>query len=832
MSRAKGLASHVCLKGEYMEDFEKLGAFYLGREYDFENKKSKENLLLYDSRDLLTHAVAVGMTGSGKTGLCIGLLEEAAIDGIPSVIIDPKGDLSNLFLTFPDLKPDDFMPWINAEDARKKGLSTREYADKQAQLWKKGLAGWGQDGARIQRLRDAADFIIYTPGSSAGIPVSILKSFEAPPQALVADTDLLRERINTTVTSLLNLLGIEADPLQSREHILLSTILDSAWKNGQNLDLTNFIQGIQSPPFSRIGVFDIESFFPSKDRFSLAMKLNNLLAAPGFQTWLEGEPLEMDRIMYTSEGKPRVSIFSIAHLSDAERMFFVSLLLTQLMGWMRTQSGTTSLRALFYMDEIYGYFPPVANPPSKSPLMTLLKQARAFGLGLVLATQNPVDLDYKGLSNIGTWFIGRLQTEKDKERMMEGLEGAGAGTAGGLDRKKMDRLLSGLGKRIFLMNNVHEDAPVIFETRWVMSYLRGPMTRNQIKRLMGEKKAASPSPAAPSEKTERPAPPKKTVMPSHSSRPVLPPGIPEYFIPVLPDHEGENDIFYEPMLLGSGNIYYSNAKAGVATEDHIVLITNLDDDSSGLNWDEATPVSFSDEALDKFPESQDASYNTFPKSASIKKNYIKWGKSLREWLYRNKKLELLKSQSLKVVSQPGEDERDFRIRLQLTGHEKRDALIEKIRKKYTSKITTLEDRIRRAEHTVEREKEQAKQQKLQAALSFGATLFGALLGRKKLSSSTLGRATTTAGRAGRVLKESKDIELAQENVDELKERLAQLQEQLAAETEEAKLSISPLTEKLDSIEIKPKKKDIAISLVALVWGPYGQTEKGGITPLW
>ena len=369
-----------------MEGFEKLGALYLGREFDAVKKQPKENLLLYDSKDLLTHAVSVGMTGSGKTGLCIALLEEAAIDGIPSIIVDPKGDLSNLLLTFPELKTDDFMPWVSKEDANKKGLSLRDYAEKQAKLWEKGLADWGQDKARIQRLRDAADFTIYTPGSSAGIPVSILKSFETPPQVIVNDSDLLREKINTTVTSLLNLLGIEADPLQSREHILLSTILDSAWKSGQNLDLTSFIQSIQSPPVSKIGVFDIESFFPAKDRFALAMKLNNLLAAPGFQAWLEGEPLDIDRFLFTPEGKPRVAVISIAHLSDAERMFFVSLLLTQLLGWMRTQSGTTSLRALFYMDEIYGYFPPVSNPPSKAPLMTLLKQARAFGLGIVLAT--------------------------------------------------------------------------------------------------------------------------------------------------------------------------------------------------------------------------------------------------------------------------------------------------------------------------------------------------------------------------------------------------------------------------------------------------------------
>ena len=278
-----------------MEDYEKLGAFYLGRPYDLKTKKAKDGILLYDSKDLVTHAVCVGMTGSGKTGLCIALLEEAAIDGIPAIIIDPKGDLSNLLLTFPDLKPEDFAPWVNEEDAQKKNLSTADYAAQQADLWKKGLADWGQDGARIKRLRDAADFRIYTPGSNAGIPVSILKSFAAPPEAIREDTELMTERVNTTVTSLLGLLEIEADPIKSREHILISMILNNAWMNGQDLDIAGLIQQIESPPMTKVGVKDTESFFPFKDRQGLSMSLNNLLAAPAFSSWMEGEPLDIQQ---------------------------------------------------------------------------------------------------------------------------------------------------------------------------------------------------------------------------------------------------------------------------------------------------------------------------------------------------------------------------------------------------------------------------------------------------------------------------------------------------------------------------------------------------------
>src|SRR5688572_483289 len=474
-----------------MDDFEKLGLFYLGREYDLSAGKVTETPVLYDSRDLVTHAVCVGMTGSGQTGLCLGLIEEAAIDGVPVIAIDPKGDLGNLLLTFPRLSAAEFRPWINEDDARRAGVSEDEFAAQQAKTWAAGLAQWGQDGARVQRLREAAEFVIFTPGSRAGRPVSILSSFAAPSPAEREDVELLAERASGTATSALVLAGVDAPP-RSREHSLVAALLSDAWRNGADLDLAALIREIQSPPFDKVGVVDLESFFPEKERFELAMKLNGVLAAPGFETWLEGEPLDPQALFYTPEGRPRVSVFSIAHLGDAERMFFVSLLMNQMVSWMRRQTGTTSLRAILYMDEILGYFPPVSNPPSKPPLMTLLKQGRAFGLGVVLATQNPVDLDYKGLANTGTWFLGRLQTERDKARMLDGLEGV----SGGLDRGDADRVLSALKKRVFLMHNVHDPGPTVFETRWALSYLRGPLSRDQV-RTLTPRAAAAAATAAP-----------------------------------------------------------------------------------------------------------------------------------------------------------------------------------------------------------------------------------------------------------------------------------------------------------------------------------------------
>lgn len=458
--------------------------FYLGRDHDLATGRTSATPLLYKSGQLTTHAVCVGMTGSGKTGLCLSLLEEAALDGIPAICIDPKGDLGNLLLGFPELRPEDFEPWVDPSVADRKGISKEELAQETAELWKKGLASWDEGPERVQRYRDAVERLIFTPGASHGIPMTVLKSFDAPPQALIDDTDAFRSRVQSAVSGLLALLGIDADPVRSREHIFLSNVLTTAWSRGTDLSIAEMIREIQQPPFTRVGVMDLETFYPEKERTKLAMDLNNLLASPSFAGWMAGQPLDVQQLLYSPEGKPRHSIVSIAHLDDAQRMFFVTILLNEILAWTRTQPGTSSLRALVYMDEVYGYFPPSKKPPSKEPMLTLLKQARAFGVGIVLATQNPVDLDYKGLSNTGAWFLGRLQTERDKMRVMEGLEGASAQAGSVFNKQRMEQMLASLGNRVFLLNNVHEDEPRVFQTRWAMSYLAGPFSRGQIKTLM------------------------------------------------------------------------------------------------------------------------------------------------------------------------------------------------------------------------------------------------------------------------------------------------------------------------------------------------------------
>jgi len=810
-----------------MPDFEKLGVFYLGRPYDLQAQKPKKGWLLYDSKDLVTHAVCVGMTGSGKTGLCVNLIEEAALDGIPAIVIDPKGDLANLLLTFPRLRGEDFAPWVNAEEAQKKGISVSEYSQQQADRWKKGLAEWGQDGARIQRLRDAADFAIYTPGSRAGIPVSILSTFAAPPKTVMEDSEWLRERIGITATSLLGLVGIPADPLKSREHILIATILGTVWKLGRNLDLVTLIQHIQKPPFSRIGALDLEGFYPSKDRFELAVVLNNLLAAPGFDLWLQGEALDLGPILHTPEGKPRVAIFSIAHLGDAERMFFVSLLLNQTLGWMRTQSGTTSLRALLYMDEIFGFFPPVANPASKGPMLTLLKQARAFGLGIVLATQNPVDLDYKGLSNAGTWFLGRLQTERDKARVLEGLEGAAASSGAAFDKDKTGQILAGLGNRIFLLHNVHEDAPEVFESRWAMSYLRGPLTREQIKTLMDPRKQALPPGTAPQASAVVP----EIAKSKGSVRPVLPPGVPEYFIPVRGPQPQSSVLVYQPRVLGAAQVRFLDAKAKVDFSCDSVFTTPVTDEAVPVAWEQAdeAPVALSD--LEKSPR-EEARFADLPSVAGRAKSYEGWSKDFSAWVYGNRKTDIFRSPGLQAFSNPGEAERDFRIRLQQVSREQRDRMTEALRQKYAPKKATLEERLRRAQQTVDREAEQAKQQKMQTAISVGATLLGAFMGRKALKSATLGRATTAARGVSRSLKESQDIGRAEETVESVKKQMADLDAQFQAEIEALSAKTDPLTETLETVTLRPKKSDISVRLVALAWAPCWMDPQGRTLLAW
>ena len=810
-----------------MQDYEKLGSFYLGRRWDPAAGKLTDDLVLYDSPDLTTHAVIIGMTGSGKTGLGISLIEEAAIDRVPVIAIDPKGDLGNLLLTFPELRPADFEPWVDAQSAATAGQSVPEFAAGQAAAWRKGLADSGQGPERIARLRAAADFALYTPGSTAGMPISVLGSFSAPPEALRADAELYRQHVQGVVTGLLTLVGIDADPVDSREHILLSSVLDSHWQQGRSLDLGGLIGAIQNPGLGKIGVLDLETFYPSKDRFALAMRLNNLLAAPGFKAWTEGPPLNAGALLFTADGRPRISVLSIAHLGDAERMFFVTMLLSELIAWMRAQSGTSSLRAILYMDEVFGFLPPVAAPPSKVLLLTLLKQARAFGLGVVLSTQNPVDLDYKALSNAGTWFIGRLQTEQDRNRVRDGL--LSAAPTDGLNAASLDATLASLGKRTFLLHNVHDRSPVLMQTRWAMAYLRGPLTREDIRRLA----APAAAPAAPvataaaAVQSAATPPPARVPAAAAGGRPVLPPDLPVTFATPRARPAAGERLVYQPRLLGTARLAYASTKYNVDLRRDVIVC--LEAGAGAIDWRNAEPLQIDPATLTKDPDPA-AAFTDLPAELSNPRIVKAAREQFRTWLRTEQPITLRRSNVLKCVSQPDETEGQFRIRLQQQAREARDKATAALRQKYATRFTSLKERQRRAEQAIAREREQATGSKIDTALSVGTAVLGALFGRKAISVSSAGRVSSAMRKAGNMQRQSGDVERATESAEKLQAELAELEAQVQAEISGIEDGFDAQTETLEEISVRPKAADVTVQFCGIGWLPYIVDGQGNLRP--
>ena len=817
------------------EIFEKLGQFYLGKQYDMDRRERTEQHLLYDSRDLCTHAVVVGMTGSGKTGLCIDLLEEAAMDNIPAIVIDPKGDISNLLLTFPELSAEEFLPWIDEGQADRKGLSNEEFATAEADKWKKGLAGWGQDGDRIKRMREKVEMRIYTPGSNSGRPLNILKSFAAPAPEIVNQTDSLNERISAAVSGLLGLIGIDADPINSSEHILISKILDHYWKQQQDLDLASLIQQILDPPFERFGILELEDFFSKKDRQALAMTLNNLLASPSFSSWMQGEPIDIKSMLHTDSGKPCISIISIAHLSENERMFFVTLVLNEMVTWMRSQAGTSSLRAILYMDEVFGYFPPSKNPPSKQPMLTLLKQARAYGLGCVLATQNPVDLDYKGLSNAGTWFLGRLQTERDKMRVLEGLEGASTHAGSSFDRGQMEKTLAGLGSRVFLMNNVHEDHPVIFETRWAMSYLRGPLTRKQLQKLTqqhtpvssddSQVKTESPATSSPP-KLSGPTVQQSPTLAAAQIQAMIPSSIPQLIVQPSSTVKPSDRVVYEPGLLATGRLHYVRASYKIDQWLDRSLLTFIQaGEMPNEVWEKSQLVST---PLNTNPESVDElTLSTPAPDLQASKNYTQWKKSLVDFLYQKHELKLWKCEELKQYSNAEETLGEFKVRIEQMASEHRDGEVDKLRQKHEKRFATLEGKIKRAEEKVEIQTEQYEQSRTSLMTTLGTTLVGVLMGRRSTRN-----ASSSVRSYSRSSKEKSDIRRAEDKLKELESEIKTLNQEF--EEDVNRLSSKLAIENLEYTEhqLPPRKSDISIVNYAIHWLPFRVNPQGELEQLY
>lgn len=809
-----------------VQDYEKLGSFYLGKKYDLGARKLLDDLVNYDSKDLVTHALCVGMTGSGKTGLCLSLLEEAAIDGVPAICIDPKGDLGNLLLAFPNLAPSDFQEWIEPAEATRQGKPIESLAAETADRWRKGLSDWHQEPDRIQRFKDSVDLTIFTPGSNIGVPMTVLKSFDAPAPAVREDVETMREKVAAASSGLLTLLGIDADPLTSREHILLSNIFDQAWRKGNNLSLEDLIRQIQSPPIKKIGVMDLDSFYSPADRAKLSMSLNNLLASPSFAGWLEGQPLDIKGMLYTAEGKPRLSIISIAHLNDSERMFFVTIFLGELLAWMRAQPGTGSLRAVFYMDEVYGYFPPSAKPPSKPPMLTLLKQARAFGLGIVLATQNPVDLDYKGLSNMGTWFLGRLQTQRDKDRVLDGLEGASMQQGSAFDRPAMERSLSALGNRVFLMNNVHDDGPTIFQSRWALSFLRGPLSRDQISKLMLEKRKSVPQngPARSIGSTGT------GTTADSGARPIIPSDVTEKFLVPTKIAGGKSKTVYRPAVLSQSSLHFVKATAGVDYWEDVQYMVDIQEEVPDPLWDNSQKIGPDILQFSRQPE-DGFTFAELPAEMSSAKNYALWEKAIKDYFFRHVQCTVYTCKAIKKTTAPGMSETDARIELAHSAKEARDEAVDKLKLKFGEKLRVFQSRLLAAQQRLEKEKQEAKSKQMEGFFNIGTTILGALLGNKIASKTNVSKAATAVKGLGKVTAQQGDVMRAQETYEELMASKDELERQCQEEIETVTSQFSVENLALEAIDIPIRKADTKTKLFALVWVPWQISSQGIATPL-
>lgn len=784
--------------------------------------------LVCDSADFTTHGVIVGMTGSGKTGLGITILEEALLDGIPALIIDPKGDMGNLLLNFPDFAPSDFLPWVDDAEAKRQGVSPGELAADTASSWKEGLAKSGITPERMSELRDGTEFTIYTPGSGAGVGLNVLGSMKVPKLDWETQGELIQDEIEAFVSSLLSLADIDADPVSSPEHILLSTIISTFWREGRDLDLATLVGQVPRPPFRKLGVFDVDTFFPEKERMALAMKLNGLLASPSFAAWLEGTPLDVGEMLTGGGDKVTAAIVYLTHLSDAERLFVVTLLLSKVVSWFRTQPGTSDLRALIYMDEVFGFVPPTAEPPSKKPILTILKQARAHGVGMILSTQNPVDLDYKAMSNAGTWMVGRLQTENDKKRILEGL----ASATGAVDVGAYDRLISDLEKRQFVLSTTTDSEPTLFGTRWAMSYLAGPLTRDQVSALM--KGRSSPQPET-EDAPSAPPPVAKEAMtdiaaPAESVEATGSPGHEE--VPVMPMvAAGVATVYLDPAATWAGEV--GADPAGKRLTAAIAATVNLtyDDTKAGVNHQEAFeavvfpvgPVLGSDsvkevdhDPRDFRPDPPEGAAYVLPEPKIDTKSF--WtgvDTDLTNHLVGARKMTVFKNDALKLYSRPGESRDDFAARAMAAGESAVDDSIAKLREKHAVRLERAQAALAKAENRVADLEATAGSKQTDELVSGAGDIIGVLFGGRSRSN-PLGQAARRRSAASQARARAEN---AKDTLTEEQAELEGLKADLEDEVADLEDEFAAKVDAIEEVEISLEKTDVRVAELKLVWIP-------------
>jgi hypothetical protein len=604
---------------------------------------------------------------------------------------------------------------------------------------------------------------------------------------------------------------------------LISNLIEHAWRTGSGLDMATLLGWIQDPPLRKLGVFDVNTFFPPKDRTELALSLNGLLASPGFEAWTKGAPLDIDSLLWDEQGKPQAAVIYLAHLSDEERQFAVTLVLSKLITWMRSQPGSDELRVLSYMDEVYGFVPPVAEPPAKRAILTIMKQARAFGVGMLLSTQNPVDLDYKAMSNAGTWCVGRLQTERDKARILEAV----ASATGDVDVSELDARVSALGKRRFLLHSTKKAQPRQFTTRWAMSYLRGPLTRDQIKQLQGDRVVPADQPVTAGQPQIGSGP-----IPTAGSAPVAGAtagtgmvddgAVP--LMPSIPDRAGvafmradapwgsavgarPGSTRYEAALAVTVSARYDETKAGVNhTETWEAIYHPL-----GERFDASAAITVDHDDRDFVSGVTEARFVLPEAAIDTAGFYDGVTREVKEHLRRTGRIEIYRNPELRLYSRVGETREAFALRCDDAADAGADEAAAKLRDRYKTRLRTARRALETAQDRAATAHDKVADYQQDAMIGQAGAVFDLLLGRKKSRSISGGSSRRRAAERAAGTAERK-VAAERGDLEELERDLVRELDEIADEWDEK-------AEAIETFEIGLERDDVTVEDVTLVWIP-------------
>jgi hypothetical protein len=750
--------------------------------------------VVLDADHLTTHAVCVGMTGSGKTGLGIVALEELARRGTPLLVVDLKGDMVDLLLTFPGLDGPSFAPWVPVEEVGERDRVA--VAAEVAARWQAGLETAGLGGEDIAAVRSGVEWRLVTPGASAS-PLDILPSLAAPAAGVDLSGDAVRDRVDGVVSGLLSLVGRGGDPLTDRDHVLLASVVLDAWKRGSDLDLEALVRTVADPPFDALGALPLESFYGRDDRMKLVMALNTLLASPAFGVWTRGTPLTMEALL-GAPGAPRATILSVAHLDERQRLFVLALVASELVAWMRRQPASSGLRALLYMDEVTGILPPhPANPPTKTPLLTLLKQGRAFGVGAWLATQNPVDLDYKAVGNAGVQLIGRLITERDRDRALDGL---GLRELG--DGRRTDEVVAGLGKREFVLVDVRSTPRVrTLASRWAMSYLRGPVTLPEMGPLVAEVVSA-PSPDEPPDGP-------RTADSGAAQPPLMNLAVDQRYVAGLAGSAS-------PWVVVESRVHLERKGIGLDRDTDEVWRFSVDPDGR-IDWEAA-------QALDGVPElvSAPPPEAVFPAVAparledeldGVEREFVAWR--------ARRASSVLANPALDLVADVGESREAFLARCLELADRADDIDQERAKARFEKRMDTLRRRLDRERDELDRDRTQLESRRAEEKLGMVEGLFSVLLGSKSARSAAgklASRARTTATKRRMRQRAEGAVVESEHEIERIEAQLEDLADEMQAEIDRIAAESEAMASRVEEVAVRPTRTRVEVRGVTLVWG--------------